>query len=193
MNGGDIAIAILAAGASRRLGRPKQLLPYHGTTLLRHAAQTALDAGCGPVVVVVGSDSTLMETELRGLAVTVILNDAWEEGMSSSIHAAVREVQANFPAVSAVLLMLCDQPGVSAALLREIVFAYRGGHPIVACEYAQTIGVPALFGRGFWPGLLALRGDRGAKSVIQANRAVAAVVAFPAGELDVDRADDLPA
>jgi len=187
----SIAMIILAAGASRRLGRPKQLLVHDDRTLLRHAVDTALGADCGPVVVVLGDKADELRVAIADISATIIENASRAEGMSSSIRRGVSEVQARFPACNAVLFMVCDQPHVSIGLLRRIVELHRGGRPIVACRYADTVGVPALFDRRFFPGLLALAGDRGAKGIVQANLDMAGLVPFPGGEIDVDLPGDV--
>lgn len=189
MSKGDVAITILAAGASRRMGRPKQLLMYEGTTLLRRAANIAVDTGCGPVIVVVGEHAELMDDELLGLDLEAIRNEEWRNGMSSSIRCGVSAVQTRCE-IAALLFMVCDQPLVSAGLLREMIALHRTGQAIVACRYADTIGVPALFARDYWDELLTLRGDRGAKAIIEVHRDRAEIVEFPGGERDIDTLAD---
>ena len=191
MNPGDVAIVILAAGASRRLGHPKQLLVYEGQSLLRRAASAAIDAACGPVLAVVGHQAELIRRELLSLPVEVVENPQWPEGMSSSIRAGITRLNTAHPQASAAILMLCDQPKLSADVLRQMVEAYRRGHPVVACAYGETIGAPALFARPLWAELASLRGDRGAKPIIMAHRSEAAMIDFPEGAMDVDTPGDV--
>ena len=145
------AAVILAAGASSRMGGPKQILEYGGLSLLRRAALAALDAGCEPVVVVTGAHAELSRRELHDLAVQAVTNAEWRTGMASSLRAGVLHV-ATDPNAETLIVMVCDQPHVSADVLRGLVAAHAStGKPIVACGYAGTLGVPALFARSVWP------------------------------------------
>ena len=183
-----VATVILAAGASRRLGQPKQLVQLEGESLLRRMVRTAL-AGGGPVTVVTGSGSADLASELADLPVTQLLNPHWEEGLASSIRAGVAALP---PGSTGVLLLLCDQPGVDPALLARLQAAHRADpQALVACGYGGTRGVPALFPAHCFPQLLELRGDHGAQGLLQGEAVV--LVPFPAGALDVDRPEDLPA
>jgi len=165
---------LLAAGASLRLGRPKQLLPWQGETLVRRAARAALEAGVDELIVVVGSHREEVAASLSGLVLRVVENERWPEGLGTSIAAGVRAASGD-----AVLLQLADQPGVDAALLRELVAGMRAGHERVACAYAGVIGVPALFSD---PADLAalggMSGERGAQALLR--RAGVEVLAIPA-------------
>src|SRR5512137_2027685 len=141
------AAVILAAGPSRRMGSPKQLLEVDGRSLLRGAALTALSSSCRPVIVVLGAHADRVGRELLGLDVTVVRNEDWEDGLGSSVRCGIEAVRRE-PGVGSVVLMLCDQPLVTPALIEQLVAAHRqGGATIVACEYAGTVGVPALFDR----------------------------------------------
>jgi CTP:molybdopterin cytidylyltransferase MocA len=176
-----VPVVILAAGASRRLGHPKQLVVLDGETLLRRIARTALSGG-GPVTVVTGCRAADMGATLDGLPVTILENPAWEEGMASSIRAGVAALA---PGTSGVLLLLCDQPAVDAELLSRLQAAHRADpEAVVACGYGGTLGVPTLIPARHFSRLLALAGDEGARALLREGGAVA--VPFPAGEADVD-------
>jgi molybdenum cofactor cytidylyltransferase len=184
---------VLAAGASRRLPGPKQMLRFRGSTLLRHAAQTAVAAGCGPVVVVLGAASAAKQLrfELVDLGVTIVENARWKEGMSSSIRAAL-DVLAQAEATEAVLIMTCDQPHVTATLLKQMVAAYRETRPpAVACAYAGTVGVPALLGRPLFAELRALEHDQGAKRILERHLSAIARIPFEQGAVDIDTPEDV--
>jgi molybdenum cofactor cytidylyltransferase len=183
----SLPAVILAAGASRRLGRPKQLVALAGESLLRRAARAAL-AGCAPVLVVVGYRAGEMEAELAGLPVTIVGNGAWEEGMASSIRAGVAALPLGAPGV---LFLVCDQTGVDGALVSRLLETRRA-HPdsVIACSYAGTRGTPSVFPARCFPQLLALQGDRGARSLLRGGEVV--VVPFPEGDADVDTPEDLP-
>ena len=177
-----IPAIILAAGASRRLGRPKQLVLHQGETLLRRAVAAA--SACAPVVVVTGCGSEAMAAELAGLGVEVVFNPRWEEGMASSIRAGVKALP---PGVPGALFLVCDQPAVDAALVAKLLAAWKG-EP-VACAYGGVRGIPAILPARVFPGLLALEGDRGARGFLQGEDVVE--VPFEQGAWDVDEPGDL--
>jgi molybdenum cofactor cytidylyltransferase len=186
---------VLAAGASTRLGTPKQLIAYEGRPLLRRAVETAIDAAArGRVVVVLGAQAGRMRAVIAGLDVTVVENPDWAEGLSTSLRAALDALDlpgARGSPVDAALFTTCDQPLVTAATLRAVLAAYDATRPpVVACAYAGAVGVPALFDRELFAELRALRGDAGAKRVIERHRAGLAVVQAPEAALDVDTALD---
>ncbi len=189
-----VGLLVLAAGGSRRLGIPKQLLrDSHGLSLIRRAAQTALLSPCRPVAVVLGAFGDAIRPEISDLPLSVVVNTDWETGMASSLRAGLAALTASAP-LDAVLVMLCDQPGVSAALLDSLVAAYRtSGHALVACEYGAVLGVPALFGRELFGDLSALEGDEGARRVIKAYAGPVTRIAFPAGKWDIDTIADAEA
>ena len=184
-------MVVLAAGASRRLGRPKQLEPWGGTTLLVHAADVALEAALGPVVIVLGAEAercraAIAQARLAAPPV-VVVNPQWHSGVASSIAVGVAEAARLDPPCEAVLIMTCDQPGVRAAHLRRLVDEARAsGLPLAASGYAGTVGVPALFARDVWSELRALDGDTGAKRVLTRPKARVAVVHCAEAEPDVD-------
>jgi molybdenum cofactor cytidylyltransferase len=175
-----VAVIILAAGASRRLGEPKQLLQFRGRTLLRHAAETALQTKCRPVVVVIGVQALRMREELEALDVRVVENEKWEEGVASSIRAGLAAVGE----VEGVIMMLCDQPFVTAEFLDRLAASER----LAAAEYGGSVGVPAFFGREFLPELNALEGDQGAKAILLRNNAER--IPCPEALVDIDTKTD---
>lgn len=182
-----VAAVVLAAGGSTRMGRPKPLLPFRGTTLLRRAIAAAGDGGCDPVVVVVGADADALDAHLAGLAVRVVRNADWAAGPGTSVAAGVGAVGD----ADAAVVLLCDQPFVDAGHVRRLVDEHRAtGLPMVASAYLGTVGVPALFDRSCFPELLALAPGGGAKALLARNPARTAVVPFPAGATDIDTPND---
>jgi len=186
-----IGLILLAAGGSRRLGSPKQLLrDSTGQSLTRRAAQSALGSVCRPVVAVLGASAPEVREELSELPLQIIVNSDWETGMASSIETGLSALTEDAE-IESVLVMLCDQPHVSARLLDSLVAAYHlTKHPIIACEYGGITGVPALFDRSQFPALLALRGEEGARRVIRACTEPITRIAFPEGVLDIDTPQD---
>ena len=190
----SIAIIILAAGPSRRMGVPKQLLRHRGRTLIRHAVEAALGSICRPIVVVLGASAGEIRPELEGLPARIAENPHWPDGLSTSIRAGIDALSSTEPSLEAVVLTLCDQPFVSSDDIDGLVAAYRSSeHPIVASQYAGTVGVPALFARPIWPELTGLSGDAGAKKVIQKHLPTVRPVSCPHGAIDLDTPEDYDA
>lgn len=182
-----VAIVLLAAGSSSRLGQPKQLLRHEGMSLVRRAAERAL-AASPEVVVVLGARHGDVAAELDGLAVRCVDNPDWALGQGSSLRAGLRALP---PDVDGALLMLCDQLRVDAAHLRSLIDTFeRTRAPIVASAYAGTRGVPALFSRALFPELEALPPTGGARGLIARDPSRVVEVPLPGGEEDVDTAED---
>jgi molybdenum cofactor cytidylyltransferase len=182
-----VAGLVLAAGGSQRLGRPKQLLPYGGGTLLGHVVKVAQGCGFDQLLVSIGgaADEVRGSVDLSGAE--VVENRAHGEGCSSSIAAALGAVD---PRADALVLMLGDQPGVTPATVAALV-AGRGDAPLAVCRYDDGRGHPIAFGRSVFPDLAALHGDRGVWRLL--DRRAADVVEVPvAGRvpLDVDTGED---
>jgi len=185
------AAVILAAGGSSRLGRPKQLVRLRGKTLVRHMVDAAFDAGCSPVVVVTGSNGEKIDHELQQSRVVKIQNNSWQRGIGSSIRSGVKVLLDRAAKVDAVVLLVCDQPFVKAAMIRElIILSQNTGKEIVASSYGNTLGVPALFSRRFFHSLLSLEDGAGAKQIILRNRECVAEFLFPEGSIDIDSWSD---
>lgn len=181
-------IVLIAAGESSRLGTPKQLLPWAGHTLLRHAAAAALEAALGPVVVVLGAHESACRIALAGLALEISYNPDWSSGMGGSIATGVRSLQRE--TLEALVVMLCDQPFITASTLRALDTEWRqGGCEIVATSDQGIVGPPALFSSNRFGRLLALTGHQGAKSILLEEPALR-WVACPQAAIDVDTPAD---
>jgi len=185
-----VGLLLLAAGSSSRLARPKQLLPYQGQTLLRHAAEVAAASPCRPLVLVTGALHDELLPEIEGLPFHVVRNDNWADGMGGSIAAGLAELEtaAEGPKVDAVVVILCDQPLLNEDVIGQLLVQFQAtGQPVVASAYAGIKGVPALFGREVFPQLLDLRGANGARELLQ-HYAHLPAIDFPGGATDVDTA-----
>jgi molybdenum cofactor cytidylyltransferase len=185
------AILLLAAGGSARMGRPKQLLQFQGQSLLRRAAETALATPCRPVVAVLGAAADQSRAQLAGLDLHTSENTNWPSGMGSSIKLGLRRALEIAPELEAVLIMLCDQPLITAADLGKLLdAAVMSARPIIATRYPGSPGVPALFLRPTFPDLLALDDAAGAKSLLLSAGDRVLTVPVPAALTDVDTPDD---
>jgi molybdenum cofactor cytidylyltransferase len=186
-----LAAVVLAAGGSTRFGKPKQFALFQGETFIARMVTAAIEAGCARVVVVTGEDSTQVSLELSGLAVSIAMNPNWQSGLGSSIAVGIRHAMDLTPDLEAVVLLTCDQPFVTVAVLAQLIqLRLTSGKPIIASAYAETIGIPALFDRSCFPDLLRLKGDSGAKGIILTRPQDVASFDFPAGEIDIDTAAD---
>jgi molybdenum cofactor cytidylyltransferase len=186
-----IGIVILAAGGSSRLGQPKQLLVYQGRSLLHRTVDTALSVPQAPVIVVLGAGADLIRKEITDMKVAVMENLEWQTGMASSIRAGLSALIKTHPKTEAVILLLCDQPLLCPEVLEALIQKQnQTGSAIVASEYGNVLGVPALFCRSLFPELLALEGEFGARQVIEKHRKDAVGIYFAGGSIDIDTADD---
>jgi molybdenum cofactor cytidylyltransferase len=183
------AIVLLAAGSSSRMGAPKQLLRYRGQPLIRHAAEMAQASAAERVIVVLGANAADVAPALAGLSVEIACNDRWSEGMGTSIQTGVRSAQAL--GAGAVILALADQPHMAPPVYNRLIEeGERSGCPIVASEYANTVGVPVLFTKECFAHLLALEPSQGCKGVILAHANSALRIACPEAEADIDTPED---
>jgi molybdenum cofactor cytidylyltransferase len=182
---------LLAAGGSRRLGTPKQLLRIDGETLVRRAVRSVLASGVGELVVVLGDHAREIEAEIDSFPVLKVTHERWGNGLGSSIAAGMRELLERSPETEAVLILLCDQPRVGPAQLSSLVRAFEEGtHPIVAAGYADAAGVPVIFHQSFFGELLTLDGERGARSILQSHRQQLRTVPMPEAAFDIDTRED---
>ncbi|MBL7700389.1 MAG: nucleotidyltransferase family protein [Chitinophagaceae bacterium] len=183
-------IIILAAGASTRLGEPKQLLRYGNVNLVQHAVMEARATDAKGVVVVVGSSAEQIIKSVENKGAKIVRNEKWSEGIGSSIRTGV-EFVARDTEVDGVILMVCDQPYVSTAFLNELIaHQHSSKEPIVAAQYKDTVGTPALFHRSFFPALQELHGDAGAKKIMLDHSSEVYKVKFPLGDIDIDTRND---
>jgi molybdenum cofactor cytidylyltransferase len=185
--------AILAAGSSRRLGRPKQAIEIGGRPLLTRAAEAAIEAGCRQVLVILGDRARSLSALVPPGARRVV-NPRYAEGMGSTIRVALDEIGREEVPPDGLLLAVCDQPALDARILREVLETWdRTGRPYAAaCTYGDTIGTPAVFAPEAFPELAAMSGDRGARGLLRRSADRVVRVSWPAGARDVDLPSDLP-
>lgn len=164
------------------MGKPKQLLPFRGATLVRAVAAEACASTCARVAVVVGAYAARVVEALDGLPVAIVPNGGWSEGLAASIRAAATWAQrADY---DALVLAACDQPHLAAEHVDRLIAHHRERGGAVASHYAGAAGVPALFPARDFPKLLALAGDVGARHVLAS--AQPELVDWPPGACDVD-------
>lgn len=185
----EYGVIILAAGKSSRLGRPKQSLLYKEETLLSKMVKTAIAVDCGPVIIVLGSNAPLFMKDCEN-AYTVI-NENWQTGMAGSICCGIDFLFKNFPAIKGTIITVCDQPYVTTVLLQQLIDKHKQSNlPVIASEYGSISGTPAFFHHTVFPELIQLKGDKGAKSIIQKDKERLGLISFPQGIEDIDTDED---
>jgi molybdenum cofactor cytidylyltransferase len=187
----QVGIILLAAGGSSRLGKPKQLLLYKGQTLLQNTLSVALTSNAQSVIVVLGANADILQTEITNGKIHVVVNDDWQEGMGSSIRTGVKAITEINPSTEGVILLVCDQPFINSALLNNLITAHqKTGKEIVACTYGNTFGPPVFFHQSLFSELLQLKGDTGAKSIVHKHLDNMEAIPFPEGIFDIDTKGD---
>ena len=183
-----IAAIVLAAGGSTRFGSTKQLHQHAGEPLVRRAALAALQAGADPVIVVLGSEATTIAAALDDQGqIRVLINPDWTTGLASSLRVGLN---AEAELSDGILVTLSDQPLVDALALQKLMKQFDDTHRIVASSYADTVGVPAVFGHEHFPELRALTGDHGAGKWIRARIAEVTIVPLEEAAMDIDTPAD---
>lgn len=155
-------------------------------TLLDRAFETALAAGCQPVLRVLGGHASEILARPCPAGVATLVHEAWEEGMGSSLAAAAARMAELAPDLEALFVLLPDQPLVTSGLLDSMLRRLDEPISIVLCNYGQATGPPALFHRGHFAALASLQGDQGAKAIAMKHPSSLATVEFPRGALDID-------
>jgi len=184
----NVHAVILAAGASSRMGSPKQLLIWQDRPLLAHALANAQAVLAERTVVVLGANAEAIKTAIDLNDVSVALNPDWADGMAGSIRAGIEALPTK---ADAVLLMLCDQPLINAAHLQNLLRAWQQApERIVVSQYAESFGVPAVFPASFFAQLAGLTGDRGAKPLLLRFEETLVKVPLQEAELDIDTQGD---
>ncbi len=192
-----MAHVILAAGGSTRLGRPKQLLPLNGKTLLRRAVELGAAVGCRKIYVVLAREDPRMLAEIRGIseAVTPVINAQWRQGIGTSIkkggEAAFGDLSGQSTGVDAVLFTTCDMPLIDAEFIQRLMGLCSADAPLAAAGHENGPGIPAIFGRRFASALASLPDQAGCKSILVENLGRCAILPLGEKALDIDTAEDM--
>lgn len=166
MNASPITGVVLAAGASRRLGTPKQVLPYRDTTLLGATLQVARSVGFGQLIVTLGGAARAVRDAVPLHGTEVVAVDDAASGCSASLRVALERVE---PRAAGIVLMLGDQPCIESATLRRMI-AQGPAADIMVCRYTDGIGHPFWFSRGLFGELSQLHGDKAVWKLVQSGR-----------------------
>lgn len=189
-----IAIILLAAGGSTRLGRPKQLLEINGEILIQRIYKICTQSQADVVVVVTGSNHNEVEKVIQPAHPVITYNKNWKNGMMSSIQAGLEDILLKQPDTAAVLIVLCDQYFINISLLNTIIQQFKQSDSLaVCCSYDNTIGVPALYSATLFHKLLISNDKKGAKKLLlslQQTKNVK-VLDFPKGKYDIDTINQL--
>jgi molybdenum cofactor cytidylyltransferase len=186
-----VAGLVLAAGGSRRLGEPKQLLPYGSATLLDHTLGTARAVGFDQLIVALGGSSQEVRRRVDLSGAAVVENPDYGEGCSSSIAAGLDALD---PRAEVLVLMLGDQPGVTPATIRALIDGHGRGTALAVCRYDDGRGHPLAFGRVLFGELHALHGDKAVWKLLDRHADTVVDVGVP-GRVppDVDTREDYEA
>ncbi len=180
---------ILAAGASFRLGHPKQLVMLpNGLTVLQNTVQCMLSNDL-ETYVILGSNSELVSNSLKEYNVKTLINEQWSKGMGSSIGYSISSIPSE---TTSVVISVCDQPYLDRHIIQSLVDTFHStDSSIVASQYRNgKIGVPAIFDKSLFPKLIQLSGDMGAKKLIRESSSIT-TIDFPKGEVDIDEKKDI--
>jgi len=180
---------ILAAGGSRRFGGIKQLLELDGKSLLKRVVETAGNSLDNRVKLVLGIKPNILLQEADGFDIEIVVNKGWENGIASSLRAGIKALPAH---CKGALIIFCDQPLINEAHLRQLIDAWKQNHSkIIASSYAHTLGVPVIFPCKYFPSIQQLKGDIGAKSIIDKNPENVITISIPEAEIDIDTQEDV--
>jgi molybdenum cofactor cytidylyltransferase len=187
----NLHVLVLAAGGSSRLGQPKQLVRIHGRPLVHLVVDRAVSLAGHAVTVVLGAHAKEVVPCLRASSASIVINREWEQGIASSIRAGVASLG---PGCKAVMILLGDQLAVTADDLKRLASVWGGENKTIATAvYNGTFGVPAIFPEWCFSELMQLRGDTGAKMVLQRHRDRLLHVQMPNAAIDLDTPEDLDA
>lgn len=187
-----IGVIVLAAGASRRLGFPKQLVEFKGKPLLQHSMDVAESLEFECRILMLGSNAETIKKELDIGKFTIIINEKWELGMGTSISKGVSAALNAKSDLEHILILLSDQPFVTKEKIQELIREQlENKSPATFSEYAGEVGVPAIFSKETFSELMSLKKDQGAKKLILDEKLSFETIKFEGGNFDVDTAKDV--
>ena len=188
----QLGVVILAAGKASRMGEPKALLNYHSNSFLLNTYNLAQSVHPKGIVTVLGHYFDQMSTHCNTHKIPFVLNEAYENGMSSSIQCGLTYLLSHFPQVNMVLILLADQPKINTEHISALLRKIRSSKYLMVCTaYSSTYGVPAVFKKEYFSELLELKGEKGAKNLIEKgvlNREN--TVLYEDGRIDIDTPED---
>jgi len=185
----SLHVVVLAAGSSSRLGQPKQLVKLGGRPVLHSVVSSAVAVAGHSVTVVLGAHAADLTHLLQHSSASVIVNRNWEEGLASSLRYGLAAAP---PACDAALILLGDQVAVTAEDLRRLIGAWKGEDSVIAASvYQGHVGVPAIFPRWCFSELRDLRGDQGARAILERHAHRLSRVPMPNAAIDLDTPEDL--
>jgi len=188
----QLGVVILAAGKASRMGEPKALLTYHGHSFLLNTYKLAQSVHPKGIITVLGHYFDQMSAHCDTHKIPFILNDAYENGMSSSIQCGLTYLLSHFPGVNMVLILLADQPKINEEHISALLHKVSTLKSLMVCTaYSATYGVPAVFKKEYFHELLALKGEKGAKDLIEKQVVNNEnTVLFEDGNMDIDTPED---
>lgn len=187
----DLAIIILAAGSSSRLGQSKQLLKIDDETLLARSCKLALDVSKNATVVL-GANYQAHEQAIQRIPIKVIENKNWQLGMGNSLKVGINYALSDNSNLNAILVMVCDQPLLTSNHLQKLIeISNTNERSIISSSYQGVLGVPAIFKKNIFDELLILKDEEGARKIIQSKKNEVCSVEFIGGEIDLDTPADV--
>jgi len=188
----NIAVVILAAGASSRMGEPKQLLKWGHTTLLGHAIKTVKEIGVQDIILVLGANFELISKEVKNKSITILNNTDWKQGLGTSIALAVNHLQHSKAHFKGVLFVLCDQPFITVDYLKTMISTFKQNtNQIITTSYENgKQGVPALFDASYFDELSQLKDDYGARYILEKYHHKVETLVPPTKNMDLDTKAD---
>jgi len=192
---GPVSVAVvLAAGRSKRMGQPKQLLRFEGKLLLQHAIDEARASKLSEIVLVLGYEAEQIQSNIDANGIRIVYNAEWDSGMASSLLTGIGAISNLGISFDNLIVLLCDQPFLNAKLIDELISTQaQTAKPIVACAYEGRAGVPVVFHSSYLCHLMGLKGDEGARKIINEHQLDLALVPFVKGGIDVDTPQDYDA
>lgn len=188
MDAATCPIIILAAGASTRMGRPKQLLRIGNQTFLERTIHFAEKANCYPIMVVLGANKDIILPTLVNHNIEIVWNKNWREGMGTSLKVGIDHLVTTYPKSAQVIVSVCDQPYLDEVIFSKLINTFHSTETeLVVSKYEdRTLGVPALFSKSLFPKLQALDKDQGARKIIRQYPGEKREISFPKGSIDLD-------